>query len=103
VTARGTLNILQPNISLCLSRIFRRLHARLGLFAQSASPTPRGNGYEVIDVKPRFLPLTVKSRLPVSPFLIGLYLKSAFKPMGQANATPRTDAHGLSRCRASKG
>ena len=41
------------------------------------------NGYEVIEVRPRFLPLTVKSRLPVSPLLIALYLKSPFKPMGK--------------------
>ena len=41
------------------------------------------NGYEVLEVRPRFLPLTVKSRLPVSPFLIGLYLASPFKPMGK--------------------
>ena len=43
----------------------------------------RANGWEVLEVRPRFLPLTVKSRLPVWPALIGLYLKSPFKPLGK--------------------
>ena len=41
---------------------------------------------------PRFLPLTVKSRLPVSPLLIRAYLASPFKPWGKqmlVRAKPR--------------
>ena len=41
------------------------------------------NDYEVIDLRPRFLPLTVKSRLPVWPALIGLYLNSPIKPLAK--------------------
>ena len=37
----------------------------------------------MIEVRPRFLPLTVKSRLPVWPFLIGAYLASPVKPLGK--------------------
>ena len=46
----------------------------------------------VLDVQPRFLPLTVKSRLPVWPPLIGAYLKSPVKPLGKqmlVRARPR--------------
>jgi hypothetical protein len=39
------------------------------------------NGCEILDMVSRFLPLTVKSRLPVSSFLIRLWLNSAIKPM----------------------
>ena len=41
------------------------------------------NGYEVVEVRPRFLPLTVKSRLPVWPPLIAAYLASPLKPLGK--------------------
>jgi hypothetical protein len=40
-------------------------------------------GYRVIDCRPRFLPLTVKSALPVSPLLIRLYLAFPMKPLGK--------------------
>jgi len=41
------------------------------------------HGWEVTEVQPRFLPLTVKSRLPVWPLLIAAYLRSPIKPMGK--------------------
>src|SRR5712675_2124066 len=50
------------------------------------------HGYRVIECRPRFLPLTIKSSLPVSPFLIRLYLASPVKPMGKqmfVRARPR--------------
>jgi hypothetical protein len=37
----------------------------------------------VIDCRPRFLPLTVKSGLPVSPLLLRVYLALPFKPLGK--------------------
>ncbi|MGA3160523.1 MAG: class I SAM-dependent methyltransferase [Terracidiphilus sp.] len=40
-------------------------------------------GYEIVDRKPRFMPLTVKSRVVVSSILIWLYLKSFLKPPGK--------------------
>ena len=50
------------------------------------------NGYEIIDLQPRFLPLTIKSRLPVWPALIRAYLLSPLKPAGKqmlVRARPR--------------
>ena len=44
---------------------------------------------------PRFLPLTVKSRLPVWPPLIGLYLNSPFKPMGKQMFVRARPANGV--------
>ena len=41
------------------------------------------NGFEIVETKPRFLPLTIKSRLPVWPILIRLYLAMPIKPMGK--------------------
>jgi SAM-dependent methyltransferase len=39
------------------------------------------NGFKAVAVKAAFLPLTVKSRLPVHPWLIRAYLESPIKPM----------------------
>jgi hypothetical protein len=41
------------------------------------------NGFQVIRCVPRFLPFTIKSRWPVAPFLIRLYLASPFKPLAK--------------------
>jgi hypothetical protein len=41
------------------------------------------HGWEVLEVHPRFLPLSVKSRLPTWPILIGIYLRLPFKPLGK--------------------
>ena len=43
----------------------------------------RAEGWTVTRVAPRFLPLTIKSRLPTWDWLIGLYLRLPFKPMGK--------------------
>ena len=41
------------------------------------------NGFEIVELRPRFLPLTIKSRLPVWPFLIRAYLALPIKPLGK--------------------
>jgi hypothetical protein len=38
------------------------------------------NGFDVFEIKPRFLPLTVKLRFPISPWFIRTYLASPIKP-----------------------
>ena len=41
------------------------------------------NGFEIVELRPQFLPLTIKSRLPVWPFLIRAYLALPIKPLGK--------------------
>ena len=41
------------------------------------------NGYEAIKVMPKFLPFSLKSKLPKSYLLTKLYLHSFYKPMGK--------------------
>ena len=79
----GTLTILQPNYAYAYREYFDDYthcsvwsHVSLGDFLNA-------NGFEVVERRPRFLPLTIKSRLPVSPLLIKLYLRSPIKPMGK--------------------
>jgi SAM-dependent methyltransferase len=92
LTDRGTLTILQPNYRYAYREYFDD-YTHVSVYSHiSLADFLVANGYEVIEVRPRFLPLTVKSRLPVSPLLIGLYLKLPFKPLGKQmllHARPR--------------
>ena len=83
LTKRGTLTMLQPNYRYAYREYFDD-YTHVAIYSHiSLADLLVANGWEVIDVKPRFLPLTVKSRLPVSQWLIRLYLALPFKPMGK--------------------
>ena len=79
----GTLTTVQPNYRFAAreywddyTHVTAWSHVSLADFLES-------QGYEVVEVRPRFLPLTVKSRLPVWPLLIAAYLASPVKPLGK--------------------
>ncbi len=79
----GTLTTLQPNYRYCATEYFDDF-THVSIWSHiSLADFLAANGYEVLEVRPRFLPLTVKSRLPVWPALIGAYLASPFKPLGK--------------------
>jgi SAM-dependent methyltransferase len=79
----GKLGILQPNYRYAYREYFDD-YTHVTIFSHiSIADFLSANGWEVLQVQPRFLPLTVKSRLPTFPFLIGLYLASPFKPLGK--------------------
>jgi hypothetical protein len=79
----GTLNILQPNYRYAYREYFDD-YTHISVYSHiSLADFLTANGFEVLDVKPRFLPLTIKSRLPVFPLLIAGYLASPVKPMGK--------------------
>jgi hypothetical protein len=82
-TERGTLNIVQPNYYYCYREYFDDYTHKTIYSHTSMTDFLEAHGYEVFDVRPRFLPLTVKSRLPVSAFLIRMYLMSPWKVMGK--------------------
>lgn len=83
LTERGTLTVLQPNYRYAFREYFDD-YTHVAIYSHiSLADLFVANGWEVIEVKPRFLPLTVKSRLPVSKLLIRLYLMLPFKPMGK--------------------
>jgi SAM-dependent methyltransferase len=79
----GTLNILQPNYYYAYREYFDDYTHRTVYTHKSICDFLEAYGYEVMECHPRFLPLTVKSRLPVSPILIRLYLALPWKPMGK--------------------
>ncbi|MEO7365181.1 MAG: class I SAM-dependent methyltransferase [Sphingomicrobium sp.] len=79
----GTLNILQPNYRYAYREYFDD-YTHISIYSHvSLADFLAANDYEVIDLRPRFLPLTVKSKLPVWPSLIGLYLNSPIKPLAK--------------------
>jgi SAM-dependent methyltransferase len=83
LSERGSLTILQPNYRYAYREYFDE-YTHVSVYSHiSLADFLAAQGWEVTEVRPRFLPLTVKSRLPVSPALIGAYLKSPVKPMGK--------------------
>src|SRR5262249_20113369 len=83
LSPQGTLTILQPNYRYAYRAYFDD-YTHIAVYSHvSLCDFLRANGYEVLEARPRFLPLTVKSRLPVSPLLIRLYLASPFRPLGK--------------------
>ena len=79
----GQVTMLQPNYRYCASEYFDD-YTHVSIWSHvSLADFLTANGYEVTAVHPKFMPLTVKSRLPVWPPLIGMYLKSPIKPMGK--------------------
>ena len=79
----GTLTILQPNYRYAFREYFDD-YTHVAVYSHlSLADLLTAHGWDVIEVRPRFLPLTVKSRLPVWPPLIAAYLRSPVKPMGK--------------------
>ena len=75
------LTIVQPNFKYCARRY-------LDDYTHVAIYTDKGlcdlleaNGFKVVHSVPRFMPFSIKSSLPVWPWLIRLYLMSPFKPL----------------------
>ena len=83
LSSRGVLTILQPNYRYAYREYFDD-YTHVAIYSDvSLCDFLAANGYEVIESHARFLPLTIKSRLPVVPSLIRAYLASPFKPLGK--------------------
>lgn len=83
MSPRGTLTILQPNYRYAYREYFDD-YTHVAVYSDiSLADFLAAHGWRVLDVHPRFLPLTVKSRLPTWDILIGAYLASPIRPMGK--------------------
>jgi len=92
LSAHGTLTILQPNYRYAYREYFDDYDHKTVYSHVSLADYLTANGYDVFDVRPRFMPLSVKGALPVKPFLIRAWLASPFKPIGKqmlVRARPR--------------
>ena len=76
----GRLVILQPNFRLCYRDYFDD-YTHVSVFTDRSLPdVVRAAGLTVTRVWPRFLPFSMKSRLPVGTPWVWLYLRSPLKP-----------------------
>ncbi len=83
LSARGTLTIVQPNYRYAYREYFDDFDHRSVYSHVSLADYLTANGYEVFQVEPRFMPLSVKGRLPVRAWLIRAWLASPVKPGGK--------------------
>ena len=79
----GQLAILQPNYAYAYKEYFDD-YTHISVWSHiSLADFLTAHGFEVTYMHPRFLPLTIKSRLPVFPLLIKTYLKMPVRPLGK--------------------
>ena len=96
LTPNGTITLLQPNYRYAYREYFDDYTHKTVYSHLSICDFLQANSYEVLVCKPRFLPLTLKSKLKVSPSLIRLYLMSPVKPLGKqmlVRARPLPEPH----------
>lgn len=79
----GTLTIVQPNYRYAWREYFDDFDHKTVWSHVSLVDFLRSRNYEMFRVEPRFMPLSVKGSLPVTPFLIRIWLASPFKPIGK--------------------
>jgi hypothetical protein len=92
LSERGTLTIVQPNYYYAFREYFDDFDHKTIYSHVSLSDYLEANGYDVFLVEPRFMPLSLKGRLPVKPYLIRAWLASPIKPTGKqmlVRARPR--------------
>jgi SAM-dependent methyltransferase len=81
LTDTGRFIMVQPNFRTSHKRYFDD-YTHVSIWTDiSLSDFLQAEGFLVERVEPRFLPLTLNSRLPVHPWLIRLYLMSPVKPL----------------------
>jgi len=92
LSPRGTLTIVQPNFRYAFREYFDDFDHKAIYSHVSLADFLEANSYEVFLTEPRFMPFSVKSRLPVKPIFIRAWLASPVKPAGKqmlVRARPR--------------
>jgi ubiquinone/menaquinone biosynthesis C-methylase UbiE len=79
----GQAIVVQPNFRYAYREYFDDYTHKKVFTDVSLRDFFEANGFGTVVVKPRFLPFSLKSRLPKSYLLTRLYLASFVKPMGK--------------------
>lgn len=79
----GRLILVQPNFRLCASEYFDDYTHLTPLSDRSLRDLLLVAGFRPLLVRPRFLPLTLRSRRSRLSFLVPLYLRSPWRPLAQ--------------------
>jgi|HubBroStandDraft_4_1064222.scaffolds.fasta_scaffold02132_3 hypothetical protein len=83
LSVNGLLCLLQPNYRYAYREYFDD-YTHVTVYSHlTMCDFLRAHGYDIVDCRPKFTPLTVKSRLRIHSSLIWLYLRSPVKPMGK--------------------
>lgn len=83
MTSRGVLTIIQPNFRYAYREYFDDF-THISIYSHvSLSDFLVAKGWEIVEARPRFLPLSLKGGLPVWSPLIAAYLASPLKPLGK--------------------
>ncbi|GAB6177651.1 class I SAM-dependent methyltransferase [Desulfobaculum senezii] len=77
----GRLLVIQPNFKYCADSYFDDYTHRLIFTDAGMKDWLESLAFAVERVEPRFLPFSMKSRLPKAPWLVRLYLRSPIRPM----------------------
>jgi SAM-dependent methyltransferase len=75
----GEILVLQPNFRLCPRRYFDFVDHSVVLTDRSLVEGLEATGFEIRELRVRFLPFTSKSRIPKWPWAVSLYLR--FRPI----------------------
>ena len=79
----GKLIIIQPNFKYCYDSYFDDFTHKLPFTHVTMQDWLKFLGFEVEQVRPRFLPFSMKSRLPTSGWLVWLFLRIPPNPLGK--------------------
>lgn len=83
LSSRGLLCVLQPNYRYAYREYFDD-YTHITVYSHlTMCDFLKACGYEIVECRPKFMPLTIKSRFKVSPALIWLYLRSPVKLFGK--------------------
>jgi SAM-dependent methyltransferase len=78
----GRLILIQPNFKYSVGAYFDD-YTHVQIYTHvSLADLLAACGFDIVFVEGRFLPLTMKSRLPTHPLLVRAYLASPVKPLG---------------------
>jgi len=75
---KGKLLILQPNFRYCYKDYWMFFDHITPLDDRSLTEILTLNHFQILELKPKFLPYTVKSKIPKSIILLKIYLKLPF-------------------------
>ena len=79
----GKLIIIQPNYKYAYKEYFDDYTHKTIHTDKSLCDVLIANGFKIIKCIPKFIPFSMKSKIPTSTFLLKLYLYSPFKPFAK--------------------
>jgi SAM-dependent methyltransferase len=74
----GRIVVMSPNFRHCVREYFDFADHSLILTEWSAAEQLYAAGFEIVEIHPRFMPLTFRARIPLRPWIVSAYLSMPF-------------------------